>query len=194
MRSAGHFSPEWGYLAPAPSFRRTVRIVVVAAAVGASAGAAVVFSLVDRPPDAESVAARTLAQPIVVAAAPPVSAPVVELRRAIVPAGAPVVEQGRPIPSASAQVGVSAAAESSTAATTQRPPSAAALAESPRMTEVALAPANDETAPTPDATPQAKVVKQRHYSGLWLNVQRDQQPRRAPLALVPSNSTRGNQF
>jgi len=49
MRSAGNFSPEWGYLAPAPSFMRTARIVLVATAVGATAGAGVVLSLSDRP-------------------------------------------------------------------------------------------------------------------------------------------------
>jgi hypothetical protein len=49
MRSAGNFSPEWGYLAPAPSFLRTARVVVVATAIGATAGAGVVLSLIDRP-------------------------------------------------------------------------------------------------------------------------------------------------
>lgn len=48
MRSAGNFHPQWGYLAPAPSFLRTARTVVVATAVGATAGAAVVLSLLDR--------------------------------------------------------------------------------------------------------------------------------------------------
>jgi hypothetical protein len=38
MRSAGNFSPEWGYLAPAPSFARTARVVLVATAIGATAG------------------------------------------------------------------------------------------------------------------------------------------------------------
>ena len=57
MRHAGNFNPEWGYLAPAPSFLRTARIVVVASVIGATAGAAVVFSLVDRPAAEESVAA-----------------------------------------------------------------------------------------------------------------------------------------
>ena len=38
MRSAGNFHPEWGYFAPMPSFRRTLRIAVVAAAIGATAG------------------------------------------------------------------------------------------------------------------------------------------------------------
>ena len=49
MRSAGNFSSEWGYLAPAPSFFRTARIVLVATAIGATAGAGVVLSLVDHP-------------------------------------------------------------------------------------------------------------------------------------------------
>ena len=48
MRSSGNFSPEWGYLAPAPSRLRTLRVVLVATAVGATAGAGVVLSLADR--------------------------------------------------------------------------------------------------------------------------------------------------
>ena len=47
MRSTGNFSPEWGYLAPAPSVLRTMRVVLVATAIGATAGAGVVLSLVD---------------------------------------------------------------------------------------------------------------------------------------------------
>jgi hypothetical protein len=45
MRSSGNFHPDWGYLAPAPSFMRTARIVLVATAIGATAGAAVMISL-----------------------------------------------------------------------------------------------------------------------------------------------------
>jgi hypothetical protein len=63
MRSAGNFSPEWGYLAPAPNFMRTARIVVVATAIGAIAGAGVVLSLVDRPAadnDQASVSAHAI--------------------------------------------------------------------------------------------------------------------------------------
>lgn len=64
MRFADNFNPEWGYLAPAPSFLRTTRIVLVAVAIGATAGGAVVFSLVDHPAAEEtSVAARTLVEP-----------------------------------------------------------------------------------------------------------------------------------
>ncbi len=61
MRLADNFNPEWGYLAPAPSFMRTARVALVAAAVGAISGAGVVLSLIDRPAAEEtSVAARTL--------------------------------------------------------------------------------------------------------------------------------------
>jgi hypothetical protein len=50
MPFAGNFHPEWGYLAPAPSLMRSVRTVLVAAAVGATAGAGTVFALMDHAP------------------------------------------------------------------------------------------------------------------------------------------------
>ena len=76
MRHAGNFNPEWGYIAPAPNFLRTARVFVVAAAIGATASAVVVFSLMDRPAAETSVAARTLVQPV--GPAPPTrSAPLV---------------------------------------------------------------------------------------------------------------------
>src|SRR5580658_8431391 len=61
MRFAGNFHPEWGYLASAPNFMRTARIVVVATAIGATAGAAVVLSLAERSaPGAVADAGKTL--------------------------------------------------------------------------------------------------------------------------------------
>ena len=61
MRFTGNFHPEWGYLAPAPNFMRTARIVVVATAIGATAGAAVVLSLAERSaPGAVADAGKTL--------------------------------------------------------------------------------------------------------------------------------------
>lgn len=76
MRS-GNFHPEWGYLAPAPSFMRTARVVAVATAIGATAGAAVVLSLAGRPPSdslADNgktlVVVRSLVQPAEAAVAP----------------------------------------------------------------------------------------------------------------------------
>jgi hypothetical protein len=69
MRHTGNFNLEWGYLAPAPSFLRNVRLVVVAATIAATASAAVVFALVRQPAAEASVAARTLVQPVEVASA-----------------------------------------------------------------------------------------------------------------------------
>lgn len=70
MRHAHSLSPEWAYRAS--SFPRTIGIVLVALAVGAAAGSAVVFSFVDRPSDQSAVAARSLAAPF--EAAPTLSA------------------------------------------------------------------------------------------------------------------------
>ena len=75
MRSAGNFSPEWGYLAPAPSFARTARVVLVATAIGATAGAGVVLSLLERPSEPEKVpvAARAIVTSVRAAAVPSVA-------------------------------------------------------------------------------------------------------------------------
>jgi hypothetical protein len=75
MRPAGNFGPEWGYLTPAPSFMRTARIVVVATAIGAIAGAGVVLSLVDHPAaDNDQTSANAHAIVSSVEAAPATSA------------------------------------------------------------------------------------------------------------------------
>jgi hypothetical protein len=63
MRRTMNFHPEWGCLAPAPSFSRTVRTALVATAVGATAGGGVVLSLVDHSAGQTSVAERTLVRP-----------------------------------------------------------------------------------------------------------------------------------
>ena len=110
MRRAANFNPEWGYLAPAPNFMRTLRIAVVAAAVGATGGAAVVFSLIDRPAAEVSVATRTMA-----ADAPSASVAVL----------APV------LPPVAAQAARPLASELGVATTSERPAGAATLAESP---------------------------------------------------------------
>ena len=64
MPQAMNFHPEWGCLAPAPSFLRTMRTVLVATAVGATAGGGVVLSLVGHSAGQTSVAERTLVRPI----------------------------------------------------------------------------------------------------------------------------------
>jgi hypothetical protein len=60
----GEFHPEWGYLAPVPSFVHRARVVLVATAVGATVGAGVVFSRVSHTATETSVAARTLVGPV----------------------------------------------------------------------------------------------------------------------------------
>jgi hypothetical protein len=57
MRYAESLHPVWGFLAPQKSFTRTIRIVIIAAVLGATAGS---FSLIERSRDETSVAARTL--------------------------------------------------------------------------------------------------------------------------------------
>src|SRR5215469_8464995 len=96
MRSAGNFSPEWGYLAPAPSFARTARAVMVATAIGATAGAGVVLSLIDRPSESAKtpIAARPIVTSVRTAAVPSVApaAPVTPVIPAA-PATAPANEK-----------------------------------------------------------------------------------------------------
>ena len=164
MRGAANFNPEWGYLAPAPSFMRTVRIVVVAAAVGASAGAAVVFSLVDRPAAEESVAARTLA--VEPAAAPLAAQAVVQL---------PAQDERQP----------QSAAEAGSASTVQRPAGIAALAESPPATDAA--PARVPTAPNGTTLQNTPIKPQLGWPS---PAPASARAVRGPLALLPSPGAR----
>jgi hypothetical protein len=98
MRSAGNFHPEWGYLAPAPGFMRTVRIALVATAIGATAGAVVVVSLVDRPGSADdnsSIAAHALvtSAPVIASEGSRAVAPAITKAQALAaPAQAPKIE------------------------------------------------------------------------------------------------------
>ena len=65
MRHVMNFHPEWGCLAPAPSFIRTMRTALVATAVGAVASGGVVLSFADHSAEGQaSVAERTLGRPI----------------------------------------------------------------------------------------------------------------------------------
>jgi hypothetical protein len=167
MRHAGNFNPEWGYLAPAPNLLRTTRLFVVAAAIGAMASAAVVFSLMDRPVAETSVAARTLVQPV--EPPPPArgallmaqlqtqseQASVSQTQRA--DASSAMRPQGAAV-AAHANSGSQAASEPGTPSTTQSPPSAAALAEAPRITTTEAPPARapvteSSTAAAPGAAP-----------------------------------------
>ena len=182
MRHAGNFNPEWGYLAPAPNFLRTTRLFVVAAAIGATASAAVVFSLMDRPAAETSVAARTLVQPVE-PALPARSAPLVaQLQTQSEPASASQTQRAdassamRPQGAAVAVYAGAAspvASESGAASTTQSPPIAAVLAESPKImttdappahaptTESGTAAAPEVAQATPAPAPRAVMKKPR---------------------------------
>jgi hypothetical protein len=59
-----NFHPEWGCLAPAPTLMRTMRVALVATAVGATAGGGVVLSLAGHSADQRSVGERTLVRPV----------------------------------------------------------------------------------------------------------------------------------
>lgn len=161
MRYAGNSHPEWGYLAPAPSFLRTARIVIVAMAVGATAGAGVVFALVDRPAAESSVAARTLVRST---ATPPIStgAPAQLAAQA-----APISDQPAKPVAAAAQGGAASASEASTRPTAHPPPGTAALAEAPAATD-APEQIRDHAAATTDAPPaQKKATKKRRSTSSY---------------------------
>jgi len=149
MRSAGNFSPEWGYLAPAPSFARTARIVLVATAIGATAGAGVVLSLVDRStgPEPVPVGARAIVTGVQAAAVP--AAPQIGAAPS-----APVAPPSRAAPAASPPVG----APTATSVASAQPPnhSQAPTSQQPdRPAAVSTTEANvSAQAPTPVAPPE----------------------------------------
>ena len=175
MRRAANFNPEWGYLAPAPTFMRSARLVLVATAIGASAGAAVVFSLIDRPVAEQSVAARTLVQTPLVSESAKVGAPVVaqlqtKSQHAQPQADAPgaVRRQAAMVSPANAGATGLAAGESGATSTTQRAAGAVALAEAPAVTDAPPVPAvNEAAAAAPEAAPapaQKMPSKKRAYA------------------------------
>ncbi|HZR62110.1 MAG TPA: hypothetical protein VFA80_14270 [Xanthobacteraceae bacterium] len=164
MRSAGNFHPEWGYLAPRPSFVRTLRIALVATAIGATAGAAVVVSLVARPASRtadSSIAAHALVSGV----------PVVNAASAAV---APAPAQSAPVPAQAAAVAAPPAAIAGANPNNAAPPqianapdaaAGAAPAHTAHIEEPAAAPAHDETALVPEAAPGKKATKKHRVAG-----------------------------
>jgi hypothetical protein len=185
MRNAGNFHPEWGYLAPAPSFARTARIAIVAAVIGATAGSAVVFSLVDRPDQEETVAARTLAQPAdaALAVANVATAATVQVGARTPPAVPSLAQDhGRAIRTASS--------ESGTVSTTQRLTGATGLAEAPAINEApppssAAEAAANEAAPA-NATDAQKKLAAKKPVAVSRTLPPQPAPSRGPLALLRS--------
>ena len=185
MRRAASFNPEWGYLAPAPSFVRSARLVIVAAVIGATAGAAVVFSLADRPAAEPSVAARTLVRQPLVTAAATVGAPVVaplqtESQHAQSRADAPSAAQRQAAMLAPAHVGStgSLAGELGGMPAVQHPASALALAEVPAVTNAPPAQgANEVVAAEPAPAQKTPARKPRAISRATLRYERYGAPR-----------------
>jgi hypothetical protein len=162
MRSAGNFHPEWGYLAPAPSFMRSVRTALVATAIGAVAGAVVVVSLVGHPGTNDnntSIAAHAL----VTTNAPVVTAPAVAAlpfgkTAAAALAQVPTVGKLQPAQEASAlpsqpkteiKTGPQVAAKPAIAAATAKAPNTASAISQPQVTVAAVP---DDVSPA-DAVP-----------------------------------------
>ena len=164
----GNSRPEWGYLAPAPSFIRTARIVLVATAVGATAGAGVFLSLVERP-TAEavqsSIAARTRTWPVD-SSLTPVSTPrAAQVQKPTqgqsqlppqpqVQANtrAAIEDQSTKPPPTNGRVDGPAASEPNISSTVSAPASNTALAEAPAPTDASPAQAPNETTPASDTT------------------------------------------
>ncbi len=190
MRSAGNFHPEWGYLAPAPSFMRTARIALVATAIGATAGAVVVVSLVARPgddADNTSIAAHALVTSAPIVTSPVVAAspakPPAAIAVAPSPAKAPpaiavaskptqaqqaVASAQPPVPAtAPAPSPAASASKPNTAPPPPAPANVAALAETPSAVEAAPAPAHPETAVEPEAAPAKKAVTKKRRNASY---------------------------
>jgi hypothetical protein len=170
MRSTGNFSPEWGYLAPAPSMLRTVRVVLVATAIGATAGAGVVLSLVDHTtPDSDKVAmtahaivtsaqaapSESIALAAPLAHAAPVAAPAIaNVKAAAVTAVVPAVTP--PTVPAAAPASVPSAIQATQQATAVAPQPDNAAPSAAAATTTAAAPvqaSNSPAATASDATP-----------------------------------------
>lgn len=199
MRFADNFNPEWGYLAPAPGFMRTARIALVAAAIGATSGAAVVLALIDHPAAEEtSVAARTLVQQGDSAF---VLDPAVAQLQAPHEIGSATDHRGRPL------LQHLAASEAGPRSNPQNPAKVAALAEAP-VAVASMPPANEPVIAADAAPVQKKAAKkqpQRQQRLTW-RAPREQvygAPReqaygsaRTPLALLPNGASwmRGQDF
>jgi hypothetical protein len=163
MRSAGNFHPEWGYLAPAPSFMRTLRIALVATAIGATAGAVVMVSLVARP--GASTADSSIAAHALVTAVPPVhsaSAAVVPAQAAVPPAAASPQQTGASGEIAGASGQPSKAVPPQQIANAPNLANGAAPAHTAHIEEPAAAPVHEESALAPEAAPGKKTATKKH--------------------------------
>ena len=176
----GEFHPEWGYLAPAPSFVHRARVVLVATAVGATVGAGVVFFRVSHTATETSVAARTLVGPVRATSA-----------RGTKPAqvaqtNPPLRTEKQPGPTSelNGQAVDVSTSESSASSTTRAPEGAAALAKA---------------SPVASAPPALSVAAKAHVASVTPikkramtkpNVTRRYASRHESLGLVPGEYSR----
>jgi hypothetical protein len=181
MRSAGNFHPEWGYLAPAPSFMRTIRIALVATAIGAVAGAAVVVSLVERPgsshdnaiaahalltrePVISSPARASRGTPAVAKSASPSapSQPQPELSLATpVPSTRPAAASPAGTPSANASAGKPDKADGINPPLPLPAPTEASVATNAPVAEVGRVPAEADVAVAPETAVEPRMPAKR---------------------------------
>jgi hypothetical protein len=160
---ARNVNPEWGYIAPAPSVMRTARLIAIATIIGATGGAAAVFSLLDRPLAEETVAARTLValeakRPAITSTSVAVQQPT-EPQQVEPPAEVQNEQKATPASGGGAPAQPS---ELATSSTPQHPPSAAALAEAPAMKESPSAQTfNDTIAVEPAPAPALKLQSKK---------------------------------
>jgi len=187
MRYGENFNPEWGYVSPAPGFARTVRIAVVAAAVGAIAGGGVVFSLVERPePEEASIAARTLVEPAnatpATVAGPSQSAPV----------GSAAEDRSRTQlqPQASSGRAVQAVGSSSTNSVAEKPVNDSAAAEAPAQAVPVAGAATEEFAPGQAVGLSDTVPEQRGSGKVRRIVGQPRPAAKGPLDLLRSLAAR----
>ena len=194
MRSAGNFHPEWGYLAPTPSFVRTLRIALVAMAVGATAGAGVVVALVAHPASGgtadSSIAAHALvtgvpaANPASAAAAPaptrPAPVPAQAATAVAPPPAAASPQQATPAGAiGAASAGTANAASAPQAVAAPAAANGAAPAHTAPIEEPAAAPVHEDTALLPDAAPSKKMVTKKHRVSGYEAIRRWQASREA---------------
>ena len=175
MRNTANFHPEWGYLAPAPSFIRTARVVLVATVVGATVGAGVVLSSVSHQAPEPSVGARTLVRPVEAVSA--------RANTSAEQGNAPSLTEKRLL-TVNSRSADGATKEASASSTTRPPDGITVLAEAPAATEgpstaTIAAPPTAAKEPVLNIAPsKRKAMKKSNVT--WRFALRDE-----PLGLAP---------
>jgi hypothetical protein len=180
MRRAYDFSPDWAY--PAPSLTRTIGIVLVALAVGATAGSTVVFFFADRPAGQPSVAPRPLAP--LIQATQTLSSETTQPNQWVA-----VQSESAKASGTDGHIESGAVGTSSISSATQRPANAAALAEASLATDIVPARAGAALAPAAEKAPAVapvakKATKKRHIATRYAW-------RGGPLGLLPGEYMNG---